>query len=257
MLGYTSQVAHNEDVQEPQPQQQITGNKRKGVSHSQNAANNETYGDNAVLTDKAVPKRKPPRKDPGASSAVNQQSAPAATGAEASNPDLPAPDVRQKAPLGAAQLASSEDAAEELLPARRPQFNGPPARNVPFVIPSGRSYRRDKPASMLGSLTPDERMAMQAALGPPIADRLNPNNAAFDPVCAAKYRARRAEDPLYVYLKECKQAQKLLKRVHWTQKSAFTAEEHGYLLDLKGDFPVAIVFINTPVVCEAELLSFV
>ena len=75
-----------------------------------------------------------------------------------------------------------------------------------------------------------------------MAQKLNPNNAAFDPVFAAKYRNRRAqEDPHYLHFQAQKRQLKLQGRLHWVQKSAFTAEEHGYLLDLGGENPVCFV----------------
>ena len=109
--------------------------------------------------------------------------------------------------------------------------------------------RRDMLAAVFGAKNPADRMAVRGPPEPPLAQKLNPNNAAFDPVFAAEYRARRAqEDPHYLYSKVRKQQSKLLKRVHWVQKSAFTAEEHGYLLDLQGECLVSSV-LRCAVLC--------
>ena len=105
--------------------------------------------------------------------------------------------------------------------------------------------RRDMLAAVLGIKTPADRMAMQGPPEPPVAQKLNPNNAAFDPVFAAEYRTRRAQDPHYVHFQAQKRHLKLQGRLHWVQKSAFTAEEHGYLLDLGGECSVCVVLGRT------------
>ena len=109
-------------------------------------------------------------------------------------------------------------------------------------VQKGYPDRRDMLAAVLGTKTPADRMAMRGPPEPPICQRLNPNNAAYDPVFAAEHRTRRAhKDPHYLYSKARKQQSKLLRRVHWVRKSAFTAEEHDYLLDLQGECYVCSV----------------
>ena len=68
-----------------------------------------------------------------------------------------------------------------------------------------------------------------------LAQRLNPNNPAFDPVFAEKHRAKRLRtDATYAHTMARKEKKKLLKRVHWSQKSSLSPQEHCYLLDLQG-----------------------
>lgn len=68
-----------------------------------------------------------------------------------------------------------------------------------------------------------------------LAQRLNPNNPAFDPVFAEKHRAKRLRtDATYAHSMARKEKKKLLKRVHWSQKSSLSPQEHCYLLDLQG-----------------------
>lgn len=144
------------------------------------------------------------------------------------------------------QLAPSEHDTE-MLPAEHES-----QQNTLHEPPVQKAYsnRRDMLAALFGAKTPADRMAVRGPPERPLAQKLNPNNAAFDPIFAAEHRARRAqEDPRYLYSKERKQQSKLLKRVHWVQKSAFTAEEHGYLLDLQGECRVPSVL------CCAVLLQ--
>ena len=69
----------------------------------------------------------------------------------------------------------------------------------------------------------------------PLAQRLNPNNAAFDAAFAEQHRAKRMRtDTGYAHSIARKEKKKLLKRVHWSQKSALSAKEHCYLVDLSG-----------------------
>ena len=121
--------------------------------------------------------------------------------------------------------------------AKQTQQAVPPISSVPdhTVTGSGQSYRNETLASLLGIKTPAERMAMRDVAEPALLNRLNPNNVAYDPAFAADYKARRAKDPQYQYMKAFKSVSKLLKRVHWSQKSAFTADDHAYLIDLQGN----------------------
>ncbi|DBA66882.1 TPA: hypothetical protein ACH3X2_002010 [Trebouxia sp. C0005] len=92
---------------------------------------------------------------------------------------------------------------------------------------------QERMAAVLGTRSPAERVALRNAAGPTLADLLNPNNVAYDPEFAARHRAMRAQaDPLYAQQKARKQVTKLIKKLHWDKASAFTIEEHAYLLDL-------------------------
>lgn len=133
---------------------------------------------------------------------------------------------------------------EHLPPANPNQQFAPSDQDAYPVTAPGQSHRRDAQPSVLAQKAsaegiaawgPVEGTAVRGPAEPSLADRLNPNNAAYDPVFAAEHRARRAQEPRYQHMRVCRQDAKLLKRIHWTQKSAFTAEEHGYLLDLQGE----------------------
>lgn len=144
---------------------------------------------------------------------------------------LPAPPEEE-------QLAPSQHNVDLLPPENESQQNRP---HEPLAQ-KARPDRRDMLSAMLGIKTPADRMAMRGPPEPPVAQKLNPNNFAFDPVFAAEYRNRRAqEDPHYLHFQAQKRQLKLQGRLHWVQKSAFTAEEHGYLLVLGGQCPVFFV----------------
>lgn len=112
---------------------------------------------------------------------------------------------------------------------------------------------QERMAAVLGTRSPAERVALRNAAGPTLADLLNPNNVAYDPEFAARHRAMRAQaDPLYAQQKARKQVTKLIKKLHWDKASAFTIEEHAYLLDLHGDLPklaAAAICIHTGQTC--------
>ena len=179
------------------------------------------------------------RKEEGPSSGSAALSSPCAQDqAEASKEAITA-HLRPAAALAVSQesgqFSPSAQETENLRLADPGQQNGPPGQSALPIAAPGQSHRRDLQAAVLAQNTSVEGTAVRGPAEPSLADRLNPNNAAFDPVFAAEHRARRAQEPRYQHLRACRQESKLLKRIHWTQKSAFTAEEHGYLLDLQGE----------------------
>lgn len=115
-----------------------------------------------------------------------------------------------------------------------PQY--PIDKGEPYSSAANGSHNaQERTAAVSGVWIPAELVNLGDAAGPNLADMLNPNNAAYDPNFAAQHRAMRAQtDPLYAEQKARKQVTKLIKRLHWKTKSAFTAEEHGYMLDLQG-----------------------
>lgn len=89
------------------------------------------------------------------------------------------------------------------------------------------------PAAKPAAAAPSAKRAQAA----PLEQRLNPNNPAHDPIFAEQHRAKRMRtDAAYAHSLARKQKKKLIKRVHWSQKSSLTPQEHGYLLDLQGMF---------------------
>ncbi len=158
--------------------------------------------------------------------------------------DLPAPaaapeTVTDPAPAPVQPPALPLEPAQHLAP---PQVTEYPTHAVhPHgVAPNCNRNVQERMAAVLGIRTPAERVALKNAAAPALADLLNPNNAAFNPKFAAQHRAMRAQaNPLYAQQKARKQVIKLIKKLHWDRASAFTMEEHGYLLDLHGDFSQA------------------
>ncbi len=157
------------------------------------------------------------------------------------NQDLPTPAaapeaVPDPAPAPVQPPALPLGSAQHLAP---PQVNEYPS-HPHGVAPNCNRNRnvQERMAAVRGIKTPAERVALRNVAAPPLADLLNPNNAAFNPEFAAHHRAMRAQaNPLYAQQKARKQVIKLIKKLHWDRASAFTMEEHGYLLDLHGDFP--------------------
>lgn len=87
-----------------------------------------------------------------------------------------------------------------------------------------------------------------------LSQQLNPNNEAYNPALAEQHRAKRLRsDPTYAHRVARKEKSKLLKRIHWSQKSTLTPAEHGYLIDLQGESYHAILqlcwlvmYLHTP-----------
>ncbi|KAL0039457.1 hypothetical protein WJX79_008968 [Trebouxia sp. C0005] len=137
--------------------------------------------------------------------------------------------------------SSDDEAALPALPLGPAQHLSPPQDTeylTHAVDPHGIALNcndnvQERMAAVLGTRSPAERVALRNAAGPTLADLLNPNNVAYDPEFAARHRAMRAQaDPLYAQQKARKQVTKLIKKLHWDKASAFTIEEHAYLLDL-------------------------
>lgn len=157
------------------------------------------------------------------------------------NQDLPTPaaapeTIPDPAPAPVQPPALLLEPAQHLAP---PQVTEYPTHAVhPHgVAPNCNRNDQERMAAVFGIRTPAERVALRNAAPATLADLLNPNNAAFNPEFAAQHRAMRAQaNPLYAQQKARKQVIKLIKKLHWDRASAFTMEEHGYLLDLHGDF---------------------
>ncbi|KAL0032885.1 hypothetical protein WJX77_004910 [Trebouxia sp. C0004] len=153
--------------------------------------------------------------------------------------DLPAPAAAPEtildpgpAPVQTALPALPLGPAQHLAP---PQDTKCPKHAVDphGVAPNCNCNVQERMAAVLGIRTPAKHVALRDAAGPTLADLLNPNNAAYDPEFAAQHRAMRAQaNPVYAHQKARKQVNKLIK--HWDKASAFTVEEHGYVLDLHG-----------------------
>jgi len=160
------------------------------------------------------------------------------------NEDLPAPTVAPETVPDPGP--GSVQAALPALPLGPAQHLAPPqdfeypthAVDPHGVAPNCNRNVQERMAAVLGIRTPAEHVALRDAAGPTLPELLNPNNAAYDPEFAAQHRAMRAQaNPLYVHQKARKQVIKLIKKLHWDKTSAFTVEEHGYMLDLHGDSP--------------------
>ena len=203
-----------------------------------NVAPEQTSDDEVVSAERPQTKRKRPRADGDTLSAGALEPPEAAP--EDSIADQPARKLAKA--IHPPRPASAQSCKEGQLPPSE-HDDGVPAEAQPVPqepesagpAATGNLDVQEKSA-VLGIKTPAERVAPKQAAAPNLADKLNPNNAAYDPGLAAHHRAMRAQtDPQYVHNKARRQISKLTKRMHLPQKSAFTAEEHGYLLDLQGE----------------------
>ncbi len=217
-------------------------------------------------------RRKRPREDAAGPSTDNLPGSTAAAG-NRSDADQPARKLAeanpQPRPASAqsyeeGQLPPEDDDEDVPVPARphiptqafqtpipTAEYAGAPAavdRNV-----------QERMAAVLGIKTPAESVALREAAEPNMADRLNPNNAAYDPQFAAHHRAMRAQtNPKYEQQKARKQMVKQIKRLHWPRNSHFTAEEHGYMLDLQGEFVsqrVSVLFVSGSHCCLITIIN--
>ena len=225
------------------PQRRLKRSRTEALAITANAAGSAAAGDAAEADQ---PARKPAnaKHKPRPASAQSYESGQLSPSED--NHDLPAPVAALEtipdpgpAPVHAALPALPLGPAQHLA---LPQDIEYPTHAVhPHSIAQNRNRNvQERMAAGLGIRTPAERVALRDAAGPILADLLNPNNAAFDPEIAAQHRAMRAQaNPLYAQQKARKQVIKLIKKLHWDRASAFTIEEHGYLLDLHGDFSPA------------------
>ena len=217
-------------MQESSNQEQTHGRKRKVVLGGQHVSSDKPSQSNIASAGQSQPKRMRFTEEHRLSGNLPHVPATARDSAEG----------KQDIQDAAATLTTTSESGQftppdhnaEMLPAENESQQDRLHQSVLKAYPN----RRDILAALFAARTPADRMAVRGPPEPPLAEKLNPNNAAFDPVFTAENRARRAqEDPHYLYSKVRKQQFKLLKRVHWVQKSAFAAEEHGYLLDLQGE----------------------
>ena len=235
------------NLQESSNQEQTLGRKCKNVLGAQHIG---SYRPSAA-TGQSEPKRMRFTEEHGLSDSL-----PHATATDSAEGKQDTQNAKQAA--AAATLTATPELGElappdhdaEMLPAgnksQQKRLHKPP-------VQTAYTNRRGVLAAVFGPKTPADRVEVRGPPQLPLAQKLNPNNAAFDPVFAAEYRAKRAQDLHYLDSKVRKQQSKLLKRVHWVQKSAFTAEEHGYLLDLQGECHVCCAVLCCAVLCCAVL----
>ena len=230
-----SQLQRISNLQESSKQEQLLGRKRKVVSGAQPVERDRPPQSGFAAAGPSQPKRMRFTEEKRLSVGLPHAPATATNFAEGKQDTQHAKQAAAAATLTATpesgQLAPPDHDAEMLLAEVKSQQT---CLHEPSVQ-KAYTNRREVLAAVFDAKTSADRMALQEPPEPPLAQKLNPNNAAYDPVFAAEHRARRAEDPHYLDSKLRKQQSKLLKRVHWVQKSAFTAEEHGYLLDLQGE----------------------
>ena len=234
-----SQLQIINNLQESSKQEQLLGRKRKVELGAQPVERDRPPQNGIAAAGQSQPKRMRLTEEDRLSVGLPHAPATATNFAEGKQDTQHAKQAAAAATLTATpesgQLASPDHDAEMLLAeveSHQTCLNEPPVQKA-------YTNRRDLLAAVFDAKTSADRMAKQEPPEPPLAQKLNPNNVAYDPVCAAEHRAKRAEDPHYLDSKMRKQQSKLLKRVHWVQKSAFTAEEHGYLLDLEGECHVS------------------
>lgn len=163
-----------------------------------------------------------------APSEEGEDAPPPATATDAMPKPMPVPDPD---PAPAPALAPA--LVQQLPHSDVPQY--PLDKGEPYGLAANDSHHAQERTAAVSGVWIPNLVSLGEAAGPNLADMLNPNNAAYDPNFAAQHRAMRAQtDPLYAEQKARKQVTKLIKRLHWKTKSAFTAEEHGYMLDLQG-----------------------
>ncbi len=222
-----------------QPQRGLKRSRADAVATTANAAGSAA-ADDAAEADQPARKLAKAKHMPRPASAQSYESGQLSPSEY--NQDLPAPAAAPKtvpdpgpAPVQAALPALPLGPAQHPAPPQDTEY-ATHAVNPHGVAPNRNRNVQERMAAVLGIRTPAERVALRDAAGPTLADLLNPNNAAYDPAFAAQHRAMRAQaNPLYAQQKARKQVIKLIKKLHWDKASAFTIEEHGYLLDLHGD----------------------